>query len=156
MLIGHLPAGYLAAKGARVVGASRALFLGMIVGSVAPDIDMLWFHLVDHGSVHHHEYLTHRPIVWAVLLFVGVLTRKNWLAGIGLGGILHMLLDSIAGQITWGWPFFDASTTLVVVQATHDHWVKSFMAHWTFQVELALTAVAIAVFLRANFIGKST
>lgn len=155
MLIGHLPAGYLVAKGGKRFGACRALFLGILVGSVAPDIDMLWFHFVDGGSVHHHEYLTHRPIVWVVALMIGLLGRKEWIIGAGVGGLLHMGLDSIAGQISWGWPIFEGATTLVVVQPTHDHWIKSFMAHWTFKVEITLTLAAAVVFLRANFKRKT-
>lgn len=150
MIIGHLPAGYLAGRAAKTLGASQALFLGIILGAVLPDVDMLWFHLVDHGSTHHHNYLPHRPIVWAVTLFIGLTARNRTITGIGLGALLHMALDSIAGQITWGWPFFEHATTLVTVQPTHSHWILSFMAHWTFQVEIAITLVAAILFWRAN------
>lgn len=116
---------------------------------------MLWFYLVDQGSTHHHDYVTHKPIVWAGILALGLGFRKALLMGIGLGGLFHLVLDSIAGKVTWGWPFFDAETTLVVVEATHDHWVKSFLSHWTFKVELFVVAVAIIVFVRSDFRGKS-
>ena len=53
MIVGHLAAGYLAARGLAAIGAG-ALFGGMLIGSVLPDIDMLWFALVDQGRVHHH------------------------------------------------------------------------------------------------------
>lgn len=155
MFIGHLPAGYLAAKSLQAAGARKAVFIGILVGSIAPDFDMLWFYLVDHGSTHHHDYLTHRPIVWACILALGLVFRKGLLIGFGLGGLFHLVLDSIAGKVTWGWPFFDTATTLVVVEATHDHWIKSFLSHWTFKVELVVVAVAIIVLVRSNFKGKS-
>ena len=134
-----------------MLGASQTLFLGLLVGSVLPDIDMLWFHLVDHGSTHHHHYITHRPMVWAAILLIGLALRHRLVMGVGLGGLLHMCLDSIAGAITWGWPFFEHTTTLVTVQPTHSHWLMSFMAHWTFQVEIAITILAAILFWRANF-----
>ena len=155
MFIGHLPAGYLLAKSPVVARASRTVFWGVLLGSVVPDLDMLLFYFVDQGSTHHHDYLTHRPILWAAVLLVGALFRAGFLIGLGAGGLFHLALDSIAGKVTWGWPFSDVSTTLVTVQATHDHWIKSFLAHWTFKVELVLVAVALIVFVRSNFKGRS-
>ncbi|MBO9472664.1 metal-dependent hydrolase [Shimia sp. R10_1] len=155
MFIGHLPAGYLFAKSPVVARASRTVFWGVLLGSVVPDLDMLWFYLVDQGSTHHHDYLTHRPILWAAVLLIGALFKAGFLIGLGAGGLLHLALDSIAGKVTWGWPFSEVSMTLVTVQATHDHWIKSFLSHWTFKVELALVAIALIVFVRSNFKGRS-
>ena len=145
MLIAHLPAGYLAARLALV---PRAVFWGLLVGSVLPDIDMLWFLFVDHGSVHHHNYLTHRPVVWSGVVMLGFLTSSRVMMGIGAGALLHMLLDSIAGKIAWGWPFSDVTLTLIEVPATQGHWILSFMAHWTFAVELVICAIALWVWIR--------
>lgn len=153
MMIGHLPAGYLAARAIQANGASQAMFLGVILGSIAPDFDMLWFHFVDHGTVHHHYYLTHRPIVWLAVLLVGLVFRQALISGIGLGGLLHLALDSIVGKIAWLWPYSDQTTTLVEVQPTHSHWILSFLFHWTFMAEIAITLMAAVLFWRANF-GK--
>lgn len=142
MMVAHLPAGYLLAKATRTSGW---FFGGIIAGSILPDFDMLWFHFVDHGAVHHHDYVTHRPIVWAIVLLAGLLLRRPLLKGIGIGALFHLCLDSIAGKVTWGWPIWDHPTTLVVVPATHENWVYSFLYHWTFKVELAIVAVALIV-----------
>ncbi|MBO9396264.1 metal-dependent hydrolase [Shimia sp. R9_2] len=155
MFIGHLPAGYLLAKSPVFARASRTVFWGVLLGSVVPDLDMLWFYFVDQGSTHHHDYLTHRPILWAAVLLIGALFKAGFLIGLAAGGLLHLALDSIAGKVTWGWPFSEVSMTLVTVQATHDHWIKSFLSHWTFKVELVLVAVALIVFVRSNFKGRS-
>jgi len=53
-----------------------------------------------------------------------------------------MALDSIAGSIAWGWPLSAAAYPLVVVHPTHGHWILSFLNHWTFKVEIALTLIA--------------
>ena len=150
MIIGHLPAGYLAARGLSLRYGSRALFLGVIIGAVLPDLDMLWFFLVDQGSHHHHGYLTHRPLVWALILAVGALTRNLAILGLGLGGLLHMLLDTTLGQIAWLWPLSDAAHPLIEVTATHDHWLLSFMTHWTFLIELGLLGLALLVYAGAR------
>ena len=146
MIVGHLPAGYLAGVLAQRAGAAPALAWGILVGAVLPDIDMLWFWFVDRGAVHHHTYLTHRPIVWALVAVAGLAFRSRAMVGVGLGGLLHMVLDSIAGAIAWGWPYTGASAPFVVVPATQSHWVLSFMSHWTFLLEIALVLVACAVF----------
>lgn len=146
MFIGHLPAGYLLARGLRATGVSRALAVGVLFGSIAPDVDMLWWAFVD-SSVHHHTFTTHRPAVWVAVLVVGLLTRSHGLLGAGIGGVLHMALDSIAGAIAWGWPVWTDGAPLVVVPATQDHWVLSFLVHWTFRVEIAIVCVAALVLL---------
>lgn len=151
MIIGHLPAGYLAAHGAKVLGASHAMFVGILLGSVAPDLDMLWFHFVDHESTHHHHYITHRPIIWASVLLLGLMLKQASILGVGIGGLLHVALDSIAGQIAWLWPFSSHLTTLVEVQPTHSHWILSFLAHWTFKVEIGIAILAALLFWRTNF-----
>ncbi|MFL4470430.1 metal-dependent hydrolase [Tateyamaria armeniaca] len=145
MIIGHIAAGYLAARGMSAAGAG-VLFAGIIVGSVLPDLDMLWFLLVDQGQVHHHNYVTHRPALWAAVLFVATMSRLPTVAGVAIGALLHLLLDSIVGKIAWGWPVWDVAVPLVVVPATHDNWVLSFLFHWTFAVEWALCAVALVLF----------
>ena len=142
MIIGHLPAGYLAAVMVALKFRSRALFAGIVVGALLPDIDMLWFLLVD-STVHHHHLITHRPVVWISLLLLAIALRSPALIGVGLGA---MLLDTTLGQIAWAWPLSDHTTTLIEVQPTHDHWLKSFMAHWTFRVEIALLALALITF----------
>ncbi|MFT5631565.1 MAG: inner membrane protein [Gammaproteobacteria bacterium] len=150
MFIGHLPGGYLVAR-TLWRDTPRAIMVAALIGSVLPDIDLLWFYFVDQRAVHHHEYITHRPAVWAALAAIGTVFHKPITLALGVGGLVHMALDSIAGAIAWGWPFSDVSRPLVVVPATHDHWVNSFLNHWTFQVEIALTLLALFVAIKSNF-----
>ena len=57
MITAHAPAGYIGAqllyrlKPATV--SARAWSLYGVASGLLPDIDMLWFYLVDHGHVHH-------------------------------------------------------------------------------------------------------
>ena len=141
MFIGHLPGGYLAAR-ALWRKCQTPLIVATLIGSVLPDIDMLWFHFIDQGGVHHHTYLTHRPALWATIALLGIAARKPVILAIGLGALVHMLLDSIVGSIAWGWPFVDHAHPLVVVPATRANWVMSFLTHWTFLVEIVLTLTA--------------
>lgn len=150
MIIGHLPAGYLAASLAARWNTSRLLFVGILIGAVLPDIDILWFYLIDNRSTHHHHYITHRPLLWLGLLMAGLTFNKRLLLGLGAGGLLHVSLDTLLGQIGWLWPFSNAYTTLIVVPATHDFWLLSFLNHWTFKIEIALALTALFVFWRKH------
>jgi hypothetical protein len=53
MIIGHLPAGYISSTilyrwfESREVTSKSVLLAGMI-GAIAPDLDMVYFYLVDH------------------------------------------------------------------------------------------------------------
>ncbi|MEL6614023.1 MAG: metal-dependent hydrolase, partial [Bacteroidota bacterium] len=134
MLIGHLPAGYLASTVAlgRIhadEAARRRLLLVALVCSVLPDLDTIYFYLVD-SSQHHHAFVTHWPIFWAALTAIGVgvaairndrLLRLAVLVG-GMSAMLHLVLDSIAGQVYWLAPFSDVSVTLVEIPARYDSW----------------------------------
>lgn len=64
MLTAHLPAGYCLS---RVTGTSLPGALPvMLLFSVLPDFDLLWFYLVDNRSIHHHRYWVHIPAFWLV------------------------------------------------------------------------------------------
>jgi inner membrane protein len=150
VIIAHLPSGYILARTTDRHGGP--LLWAALAGSVFPDIDMLWFHLVDHGAIHHHRYATHAPAFW-VLVAAGTLpfVRQKARAVIAMflaAVILHLVLDTVAGGIMWLWPWSDHLFALVTVPATQSHWVLSFILHWSFLLELTITATAAAVWLR--------
>lgn len=79
-----------------------------LIGSIAPDIDMLLFYFLHDRQMHHHEHLTHRPALWIGILIAGLMLRSRVASGTGgvlvalsLGAVLHVALDSIAGRINW-------------------------------------------------------
>ena len=151
MIVGHVAAGYLLARALhRSFDKDPVIWWGIVVGSVLPDIDMLWFVLVDGGAVHHHTYLTHDPTLWFGVLCAGLTLTSRALIGCGIGAVVHMALDTIAGAIRWGFGEMSFSGPLIVVPATQPHWLLSFMLHWTFAVELALCAAALAVLCRSR------
>lgn len=148
MFIAHLPAGYLVSRGLRDPLAQTAL----LVGSVAPDFDILRFYFLDNQSIHHHEYITHRPILWLGMGALALLFMR-FRAGMivvwfCLGALLHMLLDTTLGEINWGWPWGDLGGPLVVVPATQSHWILSFVLHWTFLPEIVICIAALYVYLK--------
>ncbi|MGC1495807.1 MAG: metal-dependent hydrolase [Sulfitobacter sp.] len=154
MFIAHLPTGYLLGHSLRSV-FDRSARIALVVGSILPDFDLMRFYFFDAQMIHHHTYLSHRPIIWAAMLLLGLLLSKKCAAGamltaFGLGGLLHMALDSIAGAIDWGWPLFSFAAPLIVVPATHDNWILSFLLHWTFAMELVLCTAAYVVWSNAR------
>ncbi|MGX9354517.1 metal-dependent hydrolase [Roseobacteraceae bacterium S113] len=149
MIIGHLPTGYLAARALeRSFDEDPLVWWAILLGSVAPDFDMLWFVFVDHGTVHHHTYITHDPTLWVGVLGTGLLVASRLLIGLGLGALLHLSLDTIAGAITWGYGRVSFSGPLVEVPAVQSHWILNFLLHWTFAVEITFCLIAGGVFWR--------
>ncbi|MBK6466105.1 MAG: metal-dependent hydrolase [Rhodobacter sp.] len=145
MLTAHLPSGYVLARAVRRPVA--ALLPVALLGAVLPDLDMIWFHLVDGGSVHHHHYWPHLPAVWGAVALVSLplLNLKGWLAPglVFFAAIaMHLILDTIAGGINWSWPAGDQLFAAVTVPAAYSHWIVSFILHWTFALELAVWAMA--------------
>ncbi len=164
MIIGHLPAGYVTGRlllrrvCAQGVSVSR-LMLASLAGAIAPDIDMIYFYLVDHRQHHHHSYFTHFPVLWLTALAASCAwwctgRGRPWamLAGIfSLAGLLHMMLDSVVGDIAWLAPFDMARHSLFYVPAIYKIWWFNFILHWSFLLELALTAVAVLLWQRGPY-----
>lgn len=152
MFIAHLPAGYLTARlVARLSGttARPALVAAGLVGGIFPDIDLLYATLIDHWQIHHHRYWTHLPLVWlAISAVVLMLFRRSDAVRQTVTVFLlavwsHLLLDSVAGDIWWLWPWLDTPFSLVVIPAIHSPWWLNFLLHWTFAVELGFVLLAV-------------
>ena len=156
MIIAHLPSGYLMAvallRRIRRVKPSAVVAAG-IAGAGAPDLDMFYFHFVDHGKVHHHQYLTHWPVLWLALLAAALLwnrwhaSRAALLLGIfALGGVLHLVLDTLVGDVWWLMPWVNEPYAFFTVTARHQPWWLNFLLHWSFAVELAICAWAALLY----------
>jgi inner membrane protein len=163
MIIGHLPAGYvlsklLTDKLARAGINPRYVSVACIIGAIAPDFDMLYFHLVDNRQHHHHTYWSHYPIVWLALLvtalvwyrFASVNSKARLAVVFSLTGFMHLLLDSIVGDIWWIAPFFDQPYAIFTVPALYKPWWLNFILHWSFALELLLLGWAIVLWRRTR------
>lgn len=148
MLSAHLPSGYVLAQGFR--RDIPFLIPAALIGAVLPDLDMIWFHLADHKAFHHHRYWVHIPFFWMVgaaivLPGLALFARRYLATGMVFFAaiFLHLLLDSIGGGIMWAAPFSDHLYALVTVPPMQDHWVASFILHWTFLLEIAVWGTAV-------------
>lgn len=154
MILAHLPSGYLLGRVAG--GRDRAILIAALIGSVAPDFDMVWFYLIDQGQTHHHRFWPHIPLVIlgiaAAALPLTALIARRWMAPVAAffaAVMMHLVLDTVNGAILWLWPFSDRLYSLVTVPATRAHWVLSFLTHWSTLAELAIIAAA-ALLLRRD------
>ncbi|MBE1203917.1 metal-dependent hydrolase [Aminobacter carboxidus] len=156
MLIAHLPAGFVLGTLVRDLGrGARTIMPAALLGSVAPDLDMFYFYLIDGQQTHHHSYFTHWPLFWTGLGVVA-LPLVKWLwpqlfaaAMVFFTAVMtHMVLDSIATPMQWLMPFSDVTVELVTIPARYSHWVLSFILHWTFALELVICAWAALLAVR--------
>ena len=83
------------------------------------------------------------PILWRSRYRAAALA---FFAGI----LLHMLLDSIGGDIMWLAPFNTDLWELVSVPASQPHWIWSFVLHWTFALEAMIWGAAVYFFVRGR------
>jgi len=163
MIIAHLPAGYvisrLLLRPAESLGISATAFLlAGIIGAIAPDLDMFYFHLVDNRQHHHHTYFTHFPVIWLGLLAASVIwlynaklkNRATYAFIFSLNGFAHMLFDTIVGDIWWFAPWIDKPFAFFTVPALYNPWWLNFILHWSFAVELAILAWAIYLWCRSR------
>lgn len=143
MLTAHLPSGFIAGRLAEQRWTIAAAMPVALVASVLPDLDMIWFHLIDHGSIHHHRYWVHIPAFWGAVAAIALplLWRSRWRGTAMLFFaviLLHLALDTIGGGILWGAPFSAHLFSLITIPPDHGHWIASFLLHWSFGLELAI------------------
>ncbi len=155
MLIAHAAAGYIVAKWfisfKPVHMRNRYWETVGVIGGLLPDIDMFYFYWVDQGKVHHHRYITHWPVFWLLCLSISWLcwqrNKQNaWAATIlllGINGCIHLLLDTIVGDIWWLMPWLDKPFSLFTVPALYQSWYWNFILHWSFAFELLIWGMAI-------------
>ncbi|MGL4489705.1 MAG: metal-dependent hydrolase [Rhizobiaceae bacterium] len=164
MLIAHLPSGYIFGSFARKLlpNKGRAVMAAALLGSFAPDFDMLYFHLIDARQINHHDYFTHWPLFWlmtGLILFALVRSTRPSLVPIVIvfsaATLMHMMLDSFAAPIHWLAPFADGKIELVEVPRSHSNWIISFMMHWTFVIEVIICFAAFAMFARQTMTTSS-
>ncbi|MBV1961605.1 MAG: metal-dependent hydrolase [Immundisolibacteraceae bacterium] len=157
MFIAHIPSGYILSTSIveRIrnlpVKATIAIPVG-ILGALAPDFDMLYFYLIDHQQTHHHKYITHWPLLWLSLIIIS----SSWfrfssqskaastILIFSLGGLLHLILDTLVGDIWWLSPFINEPYALFTVPALVKPWWLNFIIHWSFAVEVAIFFWAVA------------
>ena len=161
MFIAHAPMGYIMSTsflkryGKLPATTSMVLLFG-VLGSIAPDFDMIYFYLIDNRQTHHHNYITHWPIIWATLLAASTIwlrsshkSKSPWLAFIfSLGGFIHIVLDSFVGDIWWFSPFANEPYAMFTVPARFSPWWLNFVFHWSFAVELIICAWAMLTYRR--------
>jgi len=156
MIIGHLPSGYIASKLlARKISNNRiniTVFIAFgMLGGVAPDFDMLYFHIIDNRQHHHHTYWPHFPALWVVLLLLCTIWyRVSSIKRVPIYGLIfsacgfmHLLLDSIVGDVWWFAPFVDKPYALFIVPTLYQPWWLNFILHWSFVLEMIVVLWAI-------------
>ena len=151
MLTAHLPSGYVLAR-ALPRGIPRLMPVAL-VGAVFPDLDMIWFHFVDDGAIHHHRYWVHIPAFWLAVAVVALplAAWAGWLRTVAVffaAILMHLLLDTISGGVMWGAPASGHLFALVTVPADYSHWIISFMLHWTFLLELVVCGTAAFLWIK--------
>lgn len=158
MFIGHLPAGYIATKKLQETFHTSAYLWVGLIGSVFPDIDIIYFYLIDNRQTLHHSYWIHLPVFWLILasvtfLILYVLKKKDYmiLAAFFYANIfLHLLLDTIVGKVEWLYPITEKAYSFFEVPAIYDFWVYNFVFHWTFLFEAGVIVWAVVLLVRSK------
>ena len=157
MFIAHIPTGLALAR----LLSKRRLTLPLIAvaafGAIFADLDLIRFYLFDNHQRHHHDYWTHIPAIWALITLgwfvISKLLRRPFgiLPLVFVAGVFsHLILDTMAGEIEWLWPFSNRGFHLLTVPATQAKWYLSFLTHWTFGLEIFISICSLCV----AFIGN--
>ena len=156
MLIAHIPAGYITAKA--LGQEKKSVIASSMFFSVWPDLGLIYFYFFDSRNTFHRHHFPHLPIVMAITFLITlplyrakffekariyyVLFFLNWL--------IHFVLDTFTEHIFWLYPFSNAGFRLIEIPANFNHWIISFVLHWSFAVEAAIVTVAVVLFVKAR------
>ncbi|MGL4666876.1 MAG: metal-dependent hydrolase [Saezia sp.] len=168
MFIAHIPSGYITVKllCKRIKQPSLSikwLFFWGLLGSVAPDLDMFYFYLIDARQNNHHSYWSHYPILWFPALFMSYVSYrrsssqrfKNFMVYATLfsfTGCMHLILDSVVGGIWWLAPFIDRPYSLFPIYPKFKIWWLNFIISWVFLIEILITSYAIFLWRKSRSI----
>jgi len=156
MLIAHIPVGYLTAKALKY--EKKSLIIASMIFAVLPDLGLIYFYLFSNRQISHRQYFPHLPIIMVTAFLVILpLWRTNFFEKFKpyyvlffVNWAIHLLLDTFTERIYWLWPFSGRGFMLVEIPAAFGHWIISFVLHWSFAVELAIIAIAGAIFLKSR------
>lgn len=161
MIVAHLPAGYIVSTllfhRFEKYGASRLIFLRAgLLGSIAPDLDMIYFYGFDHRAHPHHSYFSHFPSVWLLLVTLAILgfqhCKQKKPASLALiftcNWMLHMLLDYISTNIYWLAPFVNRPFAVITVPSVYQDWWLNFLLHRSFVLEILIVIWASCLWCR--------
>jgi len=155
MLIAHIPAGYIVAKTFKQ--EKKSLIVSSLIFSVWPDLGLIYFYFFDNATSHRH-YFPHLPIVMIMIFILTVPLyhmkffekMKMYYVLFFVNWLMHLILDTFTERIFWLYPFSDEGFMLIEIPAVYNHWIISFILHWSFAVELAIVAFALILFFKAK------
>lgn len=163
MFFAHIPAGYLAGRAvlrSNQPGQLKWILIAGIIGGGFPDIDLLYSSWFDATPQHHHTYWTHLPIAWLGCAVLAWGASRSSSASIRLGlaaffaaWLSHLVLDSIAGDIWWIYPYIDHPFSLVIIEARHHPWWINYLLHWTMALELLIITLAVGLEIASPRLG---
>ncbi|AMC35613.1 metal-dependent hydrolase [Janthinobacterium sp. B9-8] len=161
MFIAHIPSGYIYAVSIlknikKTAIPTRLIIFSAVLGSILPDLDLIYFYLIDHRQTHHHKYITHWPFFWISLAIISYTIyafsshkKLGLLTLIAFSScMIHIILDTIVGDIWWFFPFIDKPFALFTVKSLYKPWWLSFILHWSFALELAICSLAICIYTK--------
>lgn len=166
MFIAHLPSGYIAVKTlckkANLPANSQKWFLFWgLLGSIAPDLDMFYFYLIDARQHNHHSYWSHYPILWFSLLLASCSAHRYskskqvkalmaYAMLFSFTGCIHLVLDSIVGGIWWLAPFVEKPYALFKLTPRFKPWWLNFILSWVFLLEIIITSYALFLWKKST------
>jgi inner membrane protein len=127
-----------------------------LLGSVFPDIDLIWFYTLGRRQHVHHTYWTHIPIFWGMISVGVIICSKIWprveifrkIQKYFIPNVfLHLVLDSVCGGILWLYPLSSTFFHVFTVPSRYGHWLPNFLLDWTFGLELVIVLIGLVYFV---------
>jgi inner membrane protein len=157
MLIAHIPAGYIVSKKFNDIKKEKISFLKYgLIFSIWPDLDLIYFYLIDEKKHLHHMYFPHLPLFLLISFAIIIVIKKLNILKKGenlcylflINWFVHLVLDTITGGISWLYPFSKKLYVFIKIPPTYSSWITSFVLHWSFIIEIMITVYSCILLFR--------
>jgi len=167
MVFAHLPAGFITTYLTKKLWCKKltkkeiwwTFFIGTLAG-VLPDIDTLYYYLID-SSLSHREFITHTPIlyvaIFCLLFLIGHFKKSSFVKAISLvvlsSALGHLVLDSLTSGIGWLYPVTNLIYGFLSIPVLAQGFYGQHLFVFTLSLELTVYLIVINVIVWTK-IGK--
>lgn len=120
-----------------------------------PDLDMIYL-AIRHGDkklkgkadINHHDWFTHWPIVYLPFWILALVTHYWAFVVITFGTIIHLIMDTLYGEVMWLAPFKKKHFSLEPKNLrglAPKSWLKEYRKLLVYKLDIAASVITIGI-----------
>lgn len=166
MIFSHAPGSFIAAFLTKRCWARSLpkkqitiLYIVSMIAAVLPDVDVIYYYLVN-ATIRHRQHITHSLflylLIWLIFYAFGFFKKSQILKSTGfvlfIGGLSHLILDSVTTGVPWFYPLSQRTWGLLSLSWFNFDFVYEHLFLFTLSTEVLVFLIACNIL----FFSKSS